>query len=348
MGFSGGHCPLHGQLGHGNVVRHGFIRLKRGRRRRYRCNACGRTFCSTKGTPYYRLQCTRKTFDEVALMGANGSSKSSIARIKGISWNTVARWLGRAAEAARKFNDVVTEGYTIRELQADEIRTFESRKDRPLWISTAIEVSSRLWTATVLGRRSYRNAYRLISDTALRGRFEHAPPITTDGFQYYYPVVARLFGPACVYGQVMKTWRNNRVAKVDRKLLIGSRGRFAEALANSEDSSQLNTAFIERLNLTIRQGSAYLGRRSPCHARSRQHLDDHLELLRCYYNFVRPHMALKFGKQMLTPAMQARLVSKRLTFREIFTAVAALLLCVVILLGLERQRDDETALPMAA
>ena len=111
---------------------------------------------------------------------------------------------------------------------------------------------------------------------------------------------------------------------------------------------QLNTAFIERLNLTIRQGSAYLGRRSPCHARSRQHLDDHLELLRCYYNFVRPHMALKFGKQMLTPAMQARLVSKRLTFREIFTAVAALLLCVVILLGLERQRDDETALPMAA
>ncbi len=30
----------------------------------------------------------------------------------------------------------------------------------------------------------------------------------------------------------------------------------------SEDSTKLNTAFIERLNLTIRQGSAYLHRRS--------------------------------------------------------------------------------------
>ena len=85
-------CSLHGQLGKGNVVRHGFIRLKRGRRRRYCCTACGRTFCSTVETPYYRLQCTRKTFDHVALMGATGTSKSDIARIKGISWNTVARF----------------------------------------------------------------------------------------------------------------------------------------------------------------------------------------------------------------------------------------------------------------
>ena len=50
-----------------------------------------------------------------------------------------------------------------------------------------------------------------ISDTALRGRFERPPLITTDGFQYYLPVIARLFGPGCIYGQVMKTWRNNRV-----------------------------------------------------------------------------------------------------------------------------------------
>ena len=137
----------------------------------------------------------------------------------------------------------------------------------------------------------------------------------------------------------MKTWRNNRVIKVDRRLLIGSRRRLAEALANSEDSYKLNTSFIERLNLTIRQGSAYLSRRSPCHARSREHLDDHLELLRCYYNFVRPHRALKFSKDMLTPAMQAGLVSKRLTFRDIFTAVAGMFLLVLILIDL-RSRDS--------
>ena len=59
----------------------------------------------------------------------------------------------------------------------------------------------------------------------------------------------------------------------------------------------MNTSFIERLNLTIRQSSAYLSRRTLSHARSTDTLEAHLELLRCYYNFVRPHGALKFGRR---------------------------------------------------
>ena len=46
--------------------------------------------------------------------------------------------------------------------------------------------------------------------------------------------------------------------------------------------------------------------------------EEHLELLRCHYNFVRPHGALKFGREVRTPAMQAGLATRRLTFREIF------------------------------
>ena len=49
-------------------------------------------------------------------------------------------------------------------------------------------------------------------------------------------------------------------------------------------------------------------------------LDEHLELLRCYYNFVRPHGALKFGREIRTPAMQVGLTTRRLTFRDIFLA----------------------------
>ncbi len=45
----------------------------------------------------------------------------------------------------------------------------------------------------------------------------------------------------------------------------------------------------------------------------------HLQLLRCYYNFLRPHWALKFGHLVRTPAMQAGLSRQRLTFREIFS-----------------------------
>ena len=85
-------------------------------------------------------------------------------------------------------------------------------------------------------------------------------------------------------------------------------------------STKLNTSFMDRLNLTIRQGSAYLCRRTICHARCKERLEDHLELLRCHYNFVRPHRALKFGREVRIPAMQAGLTSRRLTFREIFSS----------------------------
>ena len=99
---------------------------------------------------------------------------------------------------------------------------------------------------------------------------------------------------------------------------MGAAWRFEEALAKSEDSTTLNTSFIERLNLSIRQGSAYLSRRTLSHARSREKLDEHLEILRCHYNFIRPHRALKFGRETRTPAMQAGLTTRRLTFREVF------------------------------
>jgi hypothetical protein len=41
-----------------------------------------------------------------------------------------------------------------------------------------------------------------------------------------------------------------------------------------------------------------------------------LELLRCYYNFVRPYRVPRFGREVRTPAMQAGLIGKRLTLRR--------------------------------
>ena len=58
----------------------------------------------------------------------------------------------------------------------------------------------------------------------------------------------------CIYGQVIKKRRENRVGRVDRRLLLGTDTHLEEALFYSEDSSTLNTSFIERHNLTIRQG----------------------------------------------------------------------------------------------
>ena len=77
-------------------------------------------------------------------------------------------------------------------------------------------------------------------------------------------------------------WRKDRFTKVETKLVIGSKWRLEDALEESEDSHKLNTSFIERLNLTVRQGSAYLCRRTACHSRSEEHLRDQLELQRCH------------------------------------------------------------------
>jgi transposase-like protein/IS1 family transposase len=332
-------CAMFGKIGKGNIVLHGFLKLKRGRRRRYRCEACGRTFVSSVGTPYHRLKCTRAQFDRVAALSVEGMSKSGIARVMHLSWNTVARWLQRAAEAAERFSDRVLRGYMLTELQADEIRTFIDSKKRVQWVLAAIEVWSRLWVSLVLGRRSYRNVRRLLADAFHRGECGRIPLITTDGNRYYRIVLGRLFGRGCIHGRIVKTFRKGRVSKVERDLSIGSEWQLEEALLYSEDSDKLNTSFVERLNLTIRQGSAYLRRRSPAHARQGECLAGQLELLRCYYNFVRPHMALKFGREIRTPAMQAGLVGRRLTFRDIFTAVAEFLRLMALAIRVRCRRQ---------
>ena len=319
-------CSLHGNVESSHIIRYGFYRTTAGKRRRYRCIKCGQTFSTTKGTPYYRLQHRRTTFDTVVTLRVEGVSLSAIARTERLAWNTVARWLGRAGAVCRRFSHGRTTGFVAQELQADEIRSFTGGKTRPTWVFAAIEVWSRLWTSTVVGRRSYRNTLALVRDVAMRMTFGTCPMIVTDGFEFYATVIRRVFGPAALYAQVIKTRRHDRVVRVERRAVIGAAWRFDEALRRSEDSSTVNTSFIERLNLTIRQSSAYLSRRTLSHARSTDTLDAHLELLRCYYNFVRPHGALKFGRETRTPAMQAGLATRRLTLRDIFVSVRHVIL----------------------
>jgi len=190
-------------------------------------------------------------------------SRAAIAQVEGVSWNTADRWLSRAKAFTKCFTDRKTRGIELIELQADEIRTFAPEKTHPTWIFTTMAVCSRLWVSTVVGCRRYRNTRVFLIDTLARSIIVGTPLLATDGFKFYARVIRRLFGPACNYGQVIKTWRNCRVVKVERRPVIGTRQRLDEALESSEDSVSLNTAYIERLNLTVRQSVAYLARRTP-------------------------------------------------------------------------------------
>ena len=72
----------------------------------------------------------------------------------------------------------------------------------------------------------------------------------------------------------------------------------------------------------------------------------YLELLRCYYNFVRPHGALKHGREIRTPAMQAGLSTRRLTFRDIFLATTIPLWSRTEVLRLSWARNPVSSTPV--
>ena len=200
---------------------------------------------------------------EVASLRVEGVSIAATARGTGHSRHTIARWLERASTAAKRFNQRLLRDVEIIELQADELCTFIGTKSRAPGLCAAIEVWSRWWAGSVLGRRASRNATAVLTDVILRGRVVGFPLIATDKFEYDVGVTERLFGSACVYGHVLKTRRNDRVVRVERRRRIGTAGRLKAARWESEDSETLNTSFVERLTRTIRQGSAYVRRRCP-------------------------------------------------------------------------------------
>jgi transposase InsO family protein len=84
-------------------------------------------------------------------------------------------------------------------------------------------------------------------------------------------------------------------------------------------SGRIQTAFVERLNLTIRRSIAGLARRSWSAAHSVSELALHFDWWRAYYHFARPHAGLRQslgkkpsgrrrpGYRMRTPAQAAGL-----------------------------------------
>ena len=94
----------------------------------------------------------------------------------------------------------------------------------------------------------------------------------------------------------------------------------------------LNTAFVERVNLTVRQGVSALIRRTWGVAQTVDGLELHLERWRGYYHYVRPHESLrvKLGEPVerggrrnpqryrrQTPAMAAGITNHRWSVVEL-------------------------------
>jgi hypothetical protein len=95
---------------------------------------------------------------------------------------------------------------------------------------------------------------------------------------------------------------------------------------------QINTAFVERLNLSLRQRVAAIGMRSATLCKSEERLRQQLVLFQVYHNFVLPHASVRQalaepvptnggGSAKLwrpcTPAMAAGLTDHVWSLREV-------------------------------
>src|SRR5215470_9401708 len=65
-----------------------------------------------------------------------------------------------------------------------------------------------------------------------------------------------------IYGQVKKSYRRRKLARVTPVMRLGTEDALKVALQGLGFSGRLNTAFIERVNLTIRHAIAALARRT--------------------------------------------------------------------------------------
>jgi hypothetical protein len=83
--------------------------------------------------------------------------------------------------------------------------------------------------------------------------------------------------PGLIYGQVKKCYRRRRLIRVTRVMRLGTAATLTATLQGLGLSGRLNTAFIERVNLTVRHGIAALARRTWATAKPAPHLLAHLE-----------------------------------------------------------------------
>ena len=134
------------------------------------------------------------------------------------------------------------------------------------------------------------------------------------------------------YGQVKKSYQRRKLMRVTHVMRLGTQADLKIARPRMGFSGRLNTAFIERVNLTVRHGVAALARRTWATAKPAPQLLVHLEWWRAYYHFVRPHVSLRValvqprergGKlvpqryRQRTPAMAAGRTNRRWTARDV-------------------------------
>jgi IS1 family transposase/transposase-like protein len=318
----------------------------------FRCQACHATFSARHDTPLYRLKTPSHQVARVLSALAEGLDPSSAERVFGYRQATITTWLTRAGEHAQILHERSFRHLWLPHLQLDELRTRLLCAKQVLWLWLAIDPCTKILPVLSLGPRTQHMAHLLIHSLRQMLVPGCLPLFTSDGLNLYFYALTAHFGQwlevsrrgrnvrqwqvatNLIYGQVKKSYRRRKLVRVTHVMRLGTEDALKAVLQELGLSGRLNTAFIERVNLTIRHGIAALARRTWATAQQSPHLLAHLEWWRAYYHFVRPHASLRVrlaqprergGKlvaqryRQRTPAMAAGRTTRRWTACEVLS-----------------------------
>jgi IS1 family transposase len=319
-------CDYRGWLGLHNLRANGHP--SGGPWRQFHCTSCGSYFLETHGTIFHGKHAEVALIVRVLACLAEGLGIRATARVFEVAPNTVLQWLTEAAEHLRAFSAYflcdlhleqlqLDEGYAVlRGLKAGKISDDEAMKrlePSPLWVWTAVDPTSKLLVVVDVGTRTLALAQRVVPQVTRVVAPGCVPLCLTDGLKDYATALLTHFGswrhpvrrqdkgpmpkprwmplPALLYAQVVKSYRRRRIVGVKHRVVFGTRLAIERVLARW--GWTINTAFVERLNLDIRQCVAAVGRRVNTLCQSEAGLRDQLALFQTYHNFVRPHASLR-------------------------------------------------------
>ena len=299
-------------------------------KRQYICHACGKTFAETTGTMLYDLKHPAWLILLVLALLAYGCPIPAIVMAFGLDERTVAAWQLKAGRHAKQVQqDVVCQGNVdLGQVQADELYT--KTQVGAVWIATAMTVFSRLW---IWGVIAWERDERLIDQVVaqVRAAAQWGRPIlwAVDGFRAYPKAILKVFRDPLYTGkvgrprlvvwddlhivQVIKQRVGKRLISVTRRVAYGCLEQAEELMQASQVLlGTINTAYIERLNATLRTWIPALVRRTRTPSGARERLEAALFWTGCVYNFCHVHATLA-----ATPAMAADLTDHVWTIDEL-------------------------------
>ena len=280
-------CDYRGWLGLGNLRANGHP--SGGPWRQFHCTACEGYFPEHHGTIFHGKQAAVELIVRVLACLAEGLGIRATARVFEVAPNTVLQWLVEAAEQLRAFSayflcDVHVEQVQLDELYAvlsavkdgelSEAKAIKRLSRSPHWVWTAIDPVSKLLVAIDVGERTLAMAQRFVHQVAQVLAPDCAPLFLTDGFREYTDGLA---DPLWALGAAASAarpkaprpsragcpCRSCSMRRWSRPCGVGawSASSTAWCSGRSRPSSrcwsalgwQINTAFVERLNLSIRQ-----------------------------------------------------------------------------------------------